>query len=117
MGNPQRYLRYTATTLLVLLIALTLAWELWLAPLRAGGSWLALKAFPLFLPLGGIIRGRTYTYRWAVMLMLAYLAEGTVRVYTEHGLSGAFATLEVVLAVGFFVAALAYARCCSRQHT
>ena len=28
---------------LVVLIFLCLAWELWLAPLRTGGSWLVLK--------------------------------------------------------------------------
>ena len=32
---------------LVALILLTLAWELWLAPLRPGGSLLALKAVVL----------------------------------------------------------------------
>ena len=32
------------------LLALCLAWELWLAPLRPGGTLLALKALPLLLP-------------------------------------------------------------------
>jgi uncharacterized membrane protein len=92
------------------LIALTLSWELWLAPLRAGGSWLALKASPLLFLVGGIIRGRIYTYRWGTMLILAYVAEGVVRMYTEQGLSARLAAMEVVLALAFFAAAIAYTR-------
>ena len=40
------------------LLFLCLAWELWLAPLRPGGSMLALKALPLLFPVFGILRGR-----------------------------------------------------------
>ena len=43
------------------LIALSLAWELWLAPLRPGGSWLVLKALPLCIPLAGLLKNRMYT--------------------------------------------------------
>jgi uncharacterized membrane protein len=107
---PRHYLRDAAIAILFSLIALTLVWELWLAPLRAGGSWLALKAMPLFLPLAGIIRGRTYTYRWGTMLILAYVAEGAVRLYTEHGIAARLAAIEVVLALAFFATAIAYTR-------
>ena len=107
---PKDYLRYAAIAVLLSLIALTLVWELWLAPLRTGGSWLALKTTPLFLPLAGIVRGRTYTYRWGTMLILAYFAEGAVRMYTEHGSSAALAAIEVVLALTFFAIAIAYTR-------
>jgi uncharacterized membrane protein len=106
----RHYLRYAATAILLSLIALTLVWELWLAPLRMGGSWLALKAVPLFLPLVGIIRGRTYTYRWGTMLILAYVAEGAVRLYTERGVSARLGAIEVVLALAFFATAIAYTR-------
>ena len=47
-----RALRLAATSALLALIALCLAWELWLAPLRAGGSLVALKALPVLI-LGG----------------------------------------------------------------
>ena len=40
-----------AAASLIALLALCLAWELWLAPLRPGGSMLVLKALPLLLPL------------------------------------------------------------------
>ena len=44
----------TAVSSLVALIVLCVAWELWLAPVRPGGSLLALKALPLVLPLAGL---------------------------------------------------------------
>ena len=87
-----------------------LAWELWLAPLRPGGSLLALKALPLTLPLGGILSGRRYTYQWSSMLILAYLAEGVTRAWSERGTSQLLACTEIVLSVVFFAAAVSYAR-------
>ena len=95
---------------LLALIFLGLAWELWLAPLRPGGSWLALKALPLLLPLMGILHGRRYTYQWASMLILAYVAEGVVRTFGDGGTSAALALAEVLLALAFFVSAVYYAR-------
>jgi len=95
---------------LLSLIFLSLAWELWLAPLRPGGSWLALKTLPLLLPLMGILHGRRYTYQWASMLILAYLAEGVVRAITERGMASTLALAEVLLALGFFACAVFYAR-------
>ena len=82
-----RNLQLAATAALAALIALCLAWELWLAPLRPGGSLLALKALPLALPLGGILEGRRYTYQWSSMLILAYFAEGVMRAWGERGTS------------------------------
>ncbi len=59
MTNPtsskQHWSHTAAVASLAGLIAVSLAWELWLAPLRPGGSWLALKALPLCLPLAGIL--------------------------------------------------------------
>ena len=90
------------------LIALCLAWELWLAPLRPGGSYLALKAVPLALPLTGILRGRRYTYQWSSMLVLAYFAEGAMRAWAERRPSRA-GLREIALSVAFFAAAVSYA--------
>jgi uncharacterized membrane protein len=95
---------------LIALIFLGLAWELWLAPLRPGGSLLALKILPLLVPLFGVLRGRAYTYQWSSMLILAYLAEGAVRVWSERGLSAQLALAEALLALIFFAAAVAYVR-------
>ncbi|MEX2241006.1 MAG: DUF2069 domain-containing protein, partial [Burkholderiales bacterium] len=60
-----RALRVAATGSLIGLLVLCLVWELWLAPLRPGGSLLALKAAPLALPLGGVLAGRRTTYQWS----------------------------------------------------
>lgn len=95
---------------LLALIALALAWEIWLAPLRPGGSWLMLKALPLLAPLRGVLSGRRRTYQWSSMLILAYLAEGSVRAWSDHGLSAALALAEAILAVVFFASAVTYAR-------
>ena len=105
-----RWLRITATTSLIALILLCLAWEGWLAPLKPGSSFMALKATPLLLPLPGIICGKRYTYQWATMLILLYFTEGTVRAYADGGLSSRMGMLEVMLSLTFFVAAIFFAR-------
>ena len=102
--------RLAAATSLVALIVLCLAWELWLAPLRPGGSLMALKALPLVLPLQGILRGRRYTYQWSSMLMLGYFTEGVVRAWSERGASQLAAVGEIALSVIFVAAAVGYAR-------
>lgn len=94
---------------------LCLAWELWLAPLRPGGSLLALKVLPLAAPLRGIFEGRRYTYQWSSMLILGYFAEGVTRAWSERGAAQALAVGEVVLSLGFFAAALAFARATRRR--
>ncbi|WP_407639231.1 DUF2069 domain-containing protein [Caballeronia mineralivorans] len=93
---------------LIALIALALAWELWLAPLRPGGSALALKTIPLLFALRGTLRRNVYTLQWASMLVLLYLAEGIVRGMTDRGLSARLGWLEALLALAFFVCALGF---------
>ena len=103
-------LRGAASATLVALIVLCIAWELWLAPLRPGGSYIALKALPLVLPLIGIIVGNRRTYQWSSMLVLGYFAEGVVRAWSESGASQALAATEIALSVFFFAAVVGYAR-------
>jgi len=103
-------LRIIATSSLLLLFGLCLAWELWLAPLRPGGTLMALKAMPLLLAVRGIAAGRRYTYQWSSMLILAYFAEGVMRAWSERGLSQALAGAEIALSLAFFAAAVGYAR-------
>ena len=96
--------RWLAVGSLVGLIVLGLAWELWLAPLRPGGSWLALKVLPLVVPLAGLLKNRMVTYRWVSLLVWLYFAEGVVRATTEHGVVVALASAEVLLCVALFAA-------------
>jgi uncharacterized membrane protein len=103
-------LNLVATASLIGLIFLSLAWELRLAPLRPGGSWLVLKTVPLLAPLFGILHGRRYTHQWSSMLILIYAVEGMVRAMTETGQAAMLATTEATLAWIFFVSAVLYAR-------
>lgn len=105
-----RALRLTAAGALILLALLCLGWELWLAPLRPGGSLMALKALPLVLPLRGVLEGRRYTYQWASLLILAYFAEGATRAWADSGISQILAFGEAALSFIFFAAAVGYAR-------
>jgi uncharacterized membrane protein len=89
---------------------LCLLWELWLAPLRPGGSFLALKALPLAFPLVGVFAGRRYTYQWSSMLILAYFAEGATRAWSDTGLSQKMAFAEIALSLLYFAAVVSYAR-------
>lgn len=105
-----RVVSWIATASLVALIVLCLAWELWIAPLRPGGSLVALKALPLALPLSGVIAGKRYTYQWSSLLILAYFAEGATRAWAESGAGRTLAFAEVALSLVFFAAAVSYAR-------
>ena len=87
------------------LIVLGLAWELWLAPVRPGGSLLALKVLPLVLPLAGLLKRRMYTYRWVSLLVWIYFTEGVVRAWSDTQLAGrVLAGIEIVLCLLLFIA-------------
>ncbi len=102
--------RLAAVVSLLALIALGLAWELWLAPLRPGGSWLALKVLPLLLPLPGLLRLRMFTYRWVALFVWLYFIEGVVRAAGDGGLSARLAGVEVLLVLVLFAACTAHVR-------
>lgn len=104
-----RFLSALASASLFALIALCVAWEAWLAPLRPGGSWMMLKAVPLLLPLFGILRGRRYTYQWTTMLVLLYFVEGVIRA-GDGGRVGVLAGVEIALSLVLFFSATLYAR-------
>ncbi len=92
------------------LIVLGLAWELLLAPLRPGGSWLALKVLPLCLPLAGLLKHRMYTYRWVSLLVWAYFTEGAVRAYSDKAPGNYLAMIEVALCLSLFAACALHVR-------
>jgi uncharacterized membrane protein len=97
---------------LVALIVLSVAWELWLAPLRPGGSPViaAVKALPLCIPLAGLLRRRMYTYRWLSLLVWLYFAEGVVRAWSDTGTAARLALAEVALALVLFAACAMHVR-------
>ena len=96
--------RLLAASSLMGLIALGLAWELWLAPLRPGGSWWAIKVLPLCLPLAGILKNRMYTYRWVSLLVWLYFAEAAVRAWSDAWPSNALAMAQGLLCISLFTA-------------
>ena len=75
--------RWLALGSMVGLIVLGLTWEMWISPIRPGGSLLALKVLPLCLPLAGILKNRMYTYRWMSLLVWVYFTEGATRAWSD----------------------------------
>ena len=100
------------------LLALTVLWEGWLAPVPNSppGFWLAVKSIPLLLPLFGVLHGKPRSYAWASLLLLLYLTEGLVLLWTERAFGFArgsalpWALLEILLTLTFIVAAALYIR-------
>ena len=102
--------RWLAVGSVLGLILLSLAWELFLAPLRPGGSWLVLKALPLCIPLAGLLKNRLYTYRWVSLVVWLYLIEGVVRAWSDKAPSNYLAMLEIVLCMTLFAACTMHVR-------
>jgi uncharacterized membrane protein len=109
-GTTLKRIQALALGSLLALIALGLAWELWLAPLRPGGSWWAIKVLPLALPVAGLLKHRMYTYRWLSLLVWLYITEGLVRATSDSGLSAGLAILQVLLCLLLFAACSLHVR-------
>ncbi len=92
------------------LIVLGLAWELWLAPVRPGGSLLALKVLPLCFPLAGLLKNRMYTYRWVSLMVWLYFTEGVVRAWSDKPPGNYLAMLEAALCLLLFAACALHVR-------
>ena len=107
-SQTQKVCYYGTVASLLLLIALCIAWETVLAPLRPGGSWLVLKVLPLLIPLRGIFKRDVYTMQWSSMLILLYFAEGIVRATSDQGLSAVLGWVEVGLVSVFFTCIVLY---------
>ena len=82
------------------LIALSLAWELVLAPM----------ALPLCIPLAGLLKNRMYTYRWVSLVIWLYFIEGVVRAWGDKAPGNYCAMLEVLLCLVLFVACTLHIR-------
>ena len=99
-----RFSRTLAVGCTLGLILLGLAWELWLAPLRPGGSWWALKVLPLALALAGLLKLRMYTYRWLSLAVWLYFTEACVRGWSDRWPGNALAIAQGGLSLALFVA-------------
>ena len=107
MPAPDAWRRTTAA-LLASLALLEICWELWLAPLKPGGSWLALKALPLVALWPGVARSRTRALQWALLLLPWYFAEGVVRGYSESGRHALCAATAAALSLATIASGLVY---------
>lgn len=97
-----RLTRTLALGALLGLVALGLAWELWLAP--TGRGTLAIKVLPLLFFVAGVWRLRMRSYRALSLLVWVYFAEGVMRAGTERGVSAMLAAAEIALSLLLFVA-------------
>ena len=102
--------RNVAAASMLGLIVLGVAWEMWLAPVRPGGSLLALKVLPLCLPLAGVLKNRMYTYRWISLLVWLYFTEGAVRAWSDRAPGNYLALAEVFLCLLLFAACALHVR-------
>ena len=109
-ANQIESIRWVAAGSMAGLIVLGLAWEMWLAPIRPGGSLLALKVLPLCLPLAGILKNRMYTYRWISLLVWLYFTEGAVRAWSDRPPGNYLAMIEVFLCLLLFAACALHVR-------
>jgi uncharacterized membrane protein len=108
LPTPIAWTRGVAVGSVVALIALGLAWELWLAP--TGRGTLALKVLPLFFPLPGLLRNRMYTYRWLSLMVWLYFIEGVIRATSDRGRGAVLGAIEVLLCLLLFAACAAHVR-------
>jgi uncharacterized membrane protein len=96
--------RWIAVGALVALIALSVAWELWIVPSR-----LAVKALPLCIPLSGLLKRRLYTYRWVSLGIWLYFIEGVLRT-GDRAPSSQLAWIEITLCLVLFAACVTHVR-------
>lgn len=106
-----------AVASLAALIMLELLWELWLAPVRPGGSWLAVKVVPLALLWPGAARGARRAGQWLSLLLPLYAAEAVVRGMVGHGRQSIVAWTVFGVACLCFFALLAAIRVGRRQRS
>jgi uncharacterized membrane protein len=104
-----------SAALLVALILLLTAWELVLAPLRPGGSWLVLKVVPLMAPLFGVLHARRYTFQWSTLLIWLYFTEGVVRAWSDPRPASLYAGAEIALSLAYFACAVSFVRLTRRD--
>jgi uncharacterized membrane protein len=109
---PQRNATWWGMLLgIVALMIICFLWEIWLAPLRPGGTWLALKALPLLLPLLAVWQHNLYRLQLSSILIWLYFTEGVVRGFSDRdALSSMLGWGETAAVTLFFICAILYIR-------
>jgi uncharacterized membrane protein len=108
--KPVETTRLLALASLAALVVLGLGWELTLAPVKPGGSWLALKVAPLCFAVAGLLKHRMYTYRWLSLVVWLYFIEGAVRAWSDRPPGRYLALLEIALCVALFATCALHVR-------
>ena len=109
-GTDVAATRWLAVGCLLALMVLCVAWELWLAPVRPGGTLLFLKALPLAFAVIGLLKRRMYTYRWMSLLVWLYFTEGVVRAWSDPTPGNWLAAIEILLCLLLFTACALHVR-------
>ena len=100
---------------LVALLLICVLWEMLLAPLRPGGSWLVLKALPLALLVPAAMRGSRRALQAASLLLPFHVAEGIVRGWSESGRHAVVAWAAAAIAAATLAAVLMWVRSSARR--
>jgi uncharacterized membrane protein len=109
--------RWVAVGSVAAMVALALAWGLWLAPRPTGGLLLAIKVLPLLAALPGLYLRRLYTYRWASLLVWVYFMLAIVTATSSDGPVVPVAVVEVLLCLVLFAACALHVRTRLRNKT
>lgn len=99
-----------AAVLTLALIVFGFAWEIFLDPIRPGGSWLALKVVPLLFAIRGLWVGKMYTFKWMSLLVWLYVGEALVRIAGLSETERLLAWNSLALSIGLSIAVLMGAR-------
>lgn len=101
--------------LLVALIAYCFAMEIWLNPLRPGGSWLAIKALPMLALLRGTLYAQRRSHQWISLAVWLYFMEGCVRAASDA--MPLWGYIEAALSLALFITSAAYAHATGPKRT
>lgn len=114
--NRLRFWHRLAVASYVLLIINILLWETWGAPPDQVSIYfgLGMKLLPLLVPLLPVLRGNAGVYMWVSLMMLFYVTEGLVLVFSEYHLGWGlhnellYAVIEIGMSITFIFAAGSY---------
>jgi uncharacterized membrane protein len=95
----------------ILLILIPL-WVLWLSPPQLGSPKILLLVWwsPLWLPLWGILRGKAYTFAWAIFIVMWYFLHSLTTLWVGEGLNVVLAAVELAAASLMFYGCTYYAK-------